>query len=394
MLRFRSGLSALEWMVLIVVVGILLGILLSSLPETHITVRNVRCSVNVKNLALATIQYENTKGNCPGYVMDYGTWTAGDAPEDPTDPDADTTTLVSHRKIGSWAVALFPWLDHQALYEHWTDQRYPIAFGGSERFPLSSGASGEGFSYFATIASPIFICPSSPLTSSTHGPNSYICNAGMYHRGPGGESSWQIRRNDGTEVTIDFLRSQSLANGVFNNQFSGIGAEGNPVPLGPKVTWDDLTDGKTNTVIFSENLQAIPWHRAGLIDAKDLTLPQNGEIRYEETCRFTQGFVWHYEDADLANGASAVKPVHCINGGLPNRDRFNLQMNSDNAADLARPSSTHPDGVNAGFADGANRFLSDTIDYRVYQALMTPQGHQSDSPVVSSLEEISEQLQY
>ena len=39
-----------------------------------------------------------------------------------------------------------------------------------------------------------------------------------------------------------------------------------------------------------------------------------------------------------------------------------------------RPASFHPGGVNVMFCDGHVRFLSDTIAYGVYQALMTPRG--------------------
>ncbi|MGI9469418.1 MAG: DUF1559 domain-containing protein, partial [Rubripirellula sp.] len=49
-------------------------------------------------------------------------------------------------------------------------------------------------------------------------------------------------------------------------------------------------------------------------------------------------------------------------------------------SDLARPSSAHRTGVNAAFADGSTRFIDENIDYRVYQALMTPSGKTSSVP--------------
>jgi len=55
-------------------------------------------------------------------------------------------------------------------------------------------------------------------------------------------------------------------------------------------------------------------------------------------------------------------------------------MSAGNAADLARPSSAHVDGVNVSMADGGSRFIADSIDYRVYQALLTPRGKSSDVP--------------
>ena len=40
----------------------------------------------------------------------------------------------------------------------------------------------------------------------------------------------------------------------------------------------------------------------------------------------------------------------------------------------------HPGGVNIALADGAIRFLSDSIDYRVYQSLLAPNDAQGDAP--------------
>ena len=56
-------------------------------------------------------------------------------------------------------------------------------------------------------------------------------------------------------------------------------------------------------------------------------------------------------------------------------------MQSTNFTDLARPSSLHVSGVNMAMADGSVHFIVDTIDYRIYQAFMTPSGRSSDVPM-------------
>lgn len=378
--RSRHGFTRVELFVVIVVIGILLGLLLPELERSHGVPRRIQCMSQLKQLGLAAIQYENAKGELPGFVMDFGTWHAGENPVDPSDLDADTGSMMSHRKIGTWAVALLPYLDGQPTYEHWTHDRYPIVLGGSENNPLSSGAGGRGFLSFAAPNLYIMQCPADPMDDGSHGRNSYICNAGMYSRGPTGEGSWAIVRDDATTTTIDFARSMSLANGVFNNQFAGLGDDNQPAALGPRVTLNDFTDGMGMTMLFSESLQAMPWHRAGFIDATDLVLTDNAEVRFVESSRYTQGMVWHYEDAELSDGAAPVKPVHRINGTTGGVDLFSLQMNEQNAAALARPSSAHVEGVNVAMADGGTRFIYDSIDYRVYQALLTPCGKQSDIP--------------
>jgi hypothetical protein len=153
------------------------------------------------------------------------------------------------------------------------------------------------------------------------------------------------------------------------------------------VTLSDFKDGQGNTILFSENVQAMPWHIAGFIDATDLVPAMAGqEVAYPQSSRYSQGLVWHYEDPTCPAGAGmdcqAVYVKHLINGrgNATNEDIFVEEMNATNCIDLARPSSAHVDGVNCGMADGATRFVTDSIDYRVYQALLTPRGKSSSVP--------------
>ena len=101
-----------------------------------------------------------------------------------------------------------------------------------------------------------------------------------------------------------------------------------------------------------------------------------GEVLYPFGSHFVHGMVWHRFDASGAAGATAAPDLYKINGGR----RFVDRMSPGNMHILARPSSAHSGGVNGGFADGSTRFISDEIDYRVYQALLTPKGKASDVP--------------
>ena len=48
-----------------------------------------------------------------------------------------------------------------------------------------------------------------------------------------------------------------------------------------------------------------------------------------------------------------------------------MDLTTANSSSLARPSSAHVDGVNC-VGDGATRFVVQSIDSRVLQAMMTP----------------------
>ncbi len=376
-MRYRSGLTWLEVLVVIGIIGILMGLLIPAVNRSHTPARGRLCATNLKNFALAATQHDHAKQHLPGFMNDYGTF-VGEV--EPSRTDLESENLATHRKIGSWAITILPWLDAQPTYEVWTEDRYSVvAFGTSLK-----DVSPEGYLSNAAPNLAIFQCPSNPNGDDEFGRNSYICNSGMYHRGPVGEDEWTISRFNGETVVMNLERSMSVANGAFNNQVACVDASGNPVPVGPKVTLEDFKDGQGNTILFSENVQAMPWHRIGFAIATDLVVNDPSDpIRYPEAARYVHGMVWHYEDDKQLGGTAKVNPVHLINGNLTGKSDgsiFTVTMTPENAADLARPSSAHVDGVNAGMADGSTRFIPDSIDYRVYQALLTPRGKNSDVP--------------
>ena len=170
-------------------------------------------------------------------------------------------------------------------------------------------------------------------------------------------------------------------------------------------------------MIVSENVQALPWHRAGFATDRILvSLSNSGGASFLQTARYTNGMVWHYEDlkygdsrfnphwnrsalftANRKDQDPAKPPIrptmpvpplgvansfHKINGGgaTVSDSIFNKTLDPYNMHDLARPSSAHVDGVNCGFGDGATRFVVKSINYRVYQAMMTPHGKASLVP--------------
>lgn len=389
MKRTQSAFTLVELLVVITIIAILAGLLLPAVNAARETARRTQCQTQIRNLALAAIQHENSKDELPGFVQNFGIFQGG---ADPTDPGNYAGSVPRHIKIGTWAVALLPWLDAQPTYEHWTQDRYPVINDGAGDTENTTGISGVNFHELAAPNLAILQCPSNPVSEGSHGLNSYISNNGVAHS---------------ASVTIGWVPSQDRANGAFNCKYYADGTMPvqNTAFQGPSVRLDDFKDGQGNTLLFSENVQAFPWHRAGLIDGADLESTTDDDVLFDlasenaESARYIHGAVWHYEDSDSANAAfstlwnqngtgTAVAPIavnsfHLINGGgtSVSDDIFTRTIGSlADARDLARPSSAHVDGVNAGMADGGTRFIQQSIDYRVYQALMTPRGKSSNVP--------------
>lgn len=418
MKRKPVGFTLVELLVVIAIISILMGLLIPAVNAARETARQMECGTQVKNLALAAMQHENTKGYMPGWADKYGFFPGG---VDRSDLNNHAGTVPPHVKVGGFGISILPWLDAQPTYEHWTDDSYPLLHdndpNATYNATIAVGASGAGAGYH-TLATPNltnFICPSNPVTDAENGRNSYIINAGMCaYRTPACRTA-----TGGTGAfTATYTQAQAKNNGVGKLLYGLANRPTAPATHepGPKIKLDDIKDGKTNTVIYSENVQALPWYFAGFLNGPNLlptdpAFPQDLDftaanasgvadplgIGTFNASQFAAGMVWHYEDPDAAtlNGAAPTYnspsgenvgldsfKLHRINGGGNNvsQDIFTLQMSMANCPDLARPSSAHVDGVNMGFADGANRYISSGIDYRVYQAMMTPRGKSSDVP--------------
>ena len=366
-----------------------------TIPRERVNTRANQCAARLKYLSLATIQHDFTRNYLPGYVQDFGTYAAdGSDRSDPTN-----NGVPRHKKLGTWAVAVLPWLDAQPTYEHWTQDRYPIIVADPAKPPnmgSTSGSAGDGFHSLAAPNLAIFQCPSNPVTRGNFGRNSMVYNNGL------------ARPPNQPPLGVSHNINDGVGNSKYNvtkiNPATGEGAHSSE---GPNIGLDDFTDGKKCTILFSENIQALPWHRAGLINSADLIMETthqkdvkfNLNMPQAFAAQYTQGMVWHYEDAEAANpklarqwnklgGTTAVRPkdvapIHRINGcsDQNRKSLFNLRIiDLASAADLARPSSAHATGVNAAFADGSTRFINENINYRVYQALMTPCGKTSSVP--------------
>ncbi|EMB18259.1 DUF1559 domain-containing protein [Rhodopirellula europaea] len=378
----RSGLTLLDVVVVLFCIGIVMALLIPAVSTPRIYARMNQCRTKIKNLSLAAIQYENTKGEMPGWVMEFGHF--GWDPETETvlsplrDPTAEwhegsSQNLAPHRKIGTWAVALLPWLDAQPTYEHWTEDRYPIL---TRAEGSTTGFSGQGFHPLAAPNLAIMQCPTDPTQSEDDGRNSYVANAGVFFP-PRDMIAGQhaIFHPGGTTKTVTFAESMSNEFGVFGNQVSArleSSAEDEHVPIAKPIRLDDFRDGAGNTVLFSESLHALSWHRSGFVNDEDLIFENHpDEVLYPTLSRFTNAMVWH--GVDWSNDKQP-RDIHRINGERALTET--MQMSRTNAADLARPSSAHAEGVNVSMADGGTRFISETIDMRVWQALMTPRGRE------------------
>jgi prepilin-type N-terminal cleavage/methylation domain-containing protein/prepilin-type processing-associated H-X9-DG protein len=373
--RSRSGFTLVELLVVIAIIGILVGLAVPAVQRAREAARRAQCGNNLRQLAVAAIETEQTKNRLPGYIEFFGVFPGG------VDPRTPGGNIPAHAKIGTWAVAILPNLDQQSVFEAWSEDRYPL-------IGVSPNVTSDGYAELSIPNLAVFQCPSDSFNEEKEdfGRNSYISSVGTVEI-PGASGvglPWGSPAPDfGTAVNnancvinqaISLTQLSELPNFGYDPSAWGIVSSG-------KMSLDDIKDPKQATAMFSESLQAMPWYKLTLSNTNaPLTAIDNyftsGE--YAAT-RFLHGMAFHYAstygNVQTATGCNPVLPIMQING-----ERYDAQMTPSNFALVARPSASHDQGVNMAFADGSFRFVTENLDYEVYQSYLTPRNKSSNMP--------------
>lgn len=334
----RRGFTLVELLIVIAIIGTLVGLLLPAINSARESARQADCLNNLKNLGAATVSYTTQKnGAFPGYMQVQKL--------SPTLPDQYTggSNATSASDLGiSWAAKLLPQLDMQGLWDQML--------------------STPGFNYANPPRQSIFVCPSDVGTNVQLARLSYVANTGYFDRDP----DEVINPNSGYD-------SDTKANGLFHDL--------RPGRKGPTVR--QIKDGANTTMLISENIhkdeEAFGLSSSGGAGGGSLPntwlgpiFPPNGtNANYEQTF----GMVWVYASSSPNNPAEAglQAPI--------NRDPVSPQSYAgyNPPQSYARPASEHNAVFNVVFAGGNGKAVSQDIEYRVYQQLMTPDGAKADA---------------
>ncbi len=340
------GFTLVELLVVIAIIGVLVALLLPAVQAARESARKMQCNTQLRELGQATLTYESSKKRLPGW-QEIVARNSG-APIGATGPN----------KIAGWPVLLMPYIDQNALYDLWDDQTV-----------TASDPSLTG-----TI--PIFNCPSRQTQYQQGNYTSYVANAG-FSVSPGGTAIPK-------DATATYWNKFTKHNGAFVDRVP-YNTGGNDGTLGParlnQVTSTDIDDGLSNTLLFAENLMGGRWNVAN-----------TAGYGTQQQCELT--FHWFFaSEANVCTppaGTPTPNAAWKINSDAPGASRPYADVAQALATTggftlgewqaAARPSAWHSGGVNVVFADKHTVFLSEQIDYDVYQQLMTTYGKKSEMP--------------
>ena len=333
--RTRLGFTLIELLVVIAIIAVLIALLLPAVQAAREAARRSQCVNNLKQLGLAIMNYESTNGAIP--------------PTATTNPSGTPSQPTNN--FGMKARVL-PFLEQAAM------------FNALNMSVIAEAATGQNDTIVCTQLNS-FLCPSDgnvPVGTYTFkngitgarqvGYGSYANNIGTVFTNNGG-------KHDGPAYHM------------------GTPAQGGTVTL------SSITDGTSNTAIFSE------WVRG-----KNATMTSGTSQVYVASMPFptTNSYVYPLTYSNACKGSTTIYPAYdhkgqkwlnqaCGEGGCyssimtPNLKACLWSGLAPQAGKtLTGVSSNHSGGVNVGLLDGSVRFVKDSISQQTWWAIATMAG--------------------
>jgi prepilin-type processing-associated H-X9-DG protein len=256
-------------------------------------------------------------------------------------PSANQAAFVNDRARSrvSWATRILAQMERQDIWDRIVD------------------AAASPTAEQPVVPIEVFVCPTD--TDVTSAPE----NAGLTYVANSGAWDWEqgaTTFDDGDYLGPTFLtpnrpnQGDTKDNGLFHNLTLG----------NITVRMSNIKDGAGMTLMLSENV-----HKDNLYSWFGVMSDQGGEQQF--------GMVWVVGDDANPPGTSPNMTT--------DQSRISQAANATSFRDdvpfFCRPASNHPGGVvNVVYADGHGGVLQPSIDYIVYQQLMTPNGAKSVDP--------------
>jgi prepilin-type N-terminal cleavage/methylation domain-containing protein len=315
----RRGLTLIEMMTAIGVIGIVLALILPAIAAARDNSRRSRCMNNLKQLGLGMYNYHSSKATLPiGRMGRYG----------PGYPSVGDPTGANNRR--TWAFSLLPYFEASPLYNQ-------INFNHSFKHVANLTA--------CTVTVMVYTCPADngaklvdPGLPSARVKGNYVVNWGNTHY------------------------DQATASDPFNGPLGAATFGGAPFGLDVAIPFSAITDGLANTLLMSEVVS--PDAKAGVSDRR-------GDL-YNDDPNATMFMAYSPPNSTTPDQMPMIKgSPDCVYPWGSNPP-CNTSSPAFNAA-----RSQHAGGVYVLMADGAVKFVKDSVALPVWRDISTSQGAES-----------------
>ena len=338
--RFRirtAAFTLVELLVVIAIIGMLVALLLPAVNAARESARTAQCKNNMRQTFLAAMSYStNHHEQIPGY----GRFVQVDGNGRPVS-GRDISHAMYCAPGQSWVVTLLPYFEQTNLADRWLE-------GVSWRHPANEA--------IGSLPLAVVSCPSDE--SARDGGLSFVINSGYTDMGiikaygnavanGGNPKESEMHSHNMLQFDWNGDGSVSMIDGAITRDtgmsWVHVGNQNFSQRLG------QIYDGSTNTILFSENINAGAGRNWG-----------NPSIK---NCAFVLPVYRSRASGDNFNNPPAPEGLT----GLPNRER-------DYGEGTPFPSSHHRGTINVAMADGALRSIQEDIEPAVYRAMLTPAG--------------------
>jgi prepilin-type N-terminal cleavage/methylation domain-containing protein/prepilin-type processing-associated H-X9-DG protein len=327
--------TLIELLVVIAIIAILIGLLVPAVQKVREAAARSQCQNNLKQLALACINYAGTYKELPPGGLVGWSGTAGIAMTPNTGGSGDWA-----QDRGSWLVHSLPFMEQTPLYTR------IIQVGGK----LDGSHAGSPMAAYFNVAGnpvtpPYMRCPSDDGTSTLPFASNYVGSLGPQCAAGGcGDDRFQQYCNQPLPAGWGYSASPDHGNDWTPNGIRGLFNR-----LGARMKYPAAArDGTSNTILIGENLvltsdhlwqgQGMWWHYNGGNSHSSTIVPINWTINEDGTAGYVCG----------GPGTEYSRRNWNVSWGFRSR---------------------HAGGTNFAFADGSVQFLSEAIDHRTYNLL-------------------------
>lgn len=345
-----TGFTLVELLVVIAIIGALVGLLLPAVQAAREAARRMSCSNNFKQIGLGIHNYHSAYNAMPKH---------GTGPKNENRTNAwHTETTYQHERLGA-LVGLLPFIEQQAIWERISN---PLVING-ESFPVYGTVPWNELwnntvytnayePWFTEL--PSFRCPSDPGVGLPAGgrTNFAVCygdSTDVMERGP---------YTNANETARDDARFHNAARGSFAIHY--------------QYKFRDFLDGLSNTVCMGEINTDLgdgdittKTHTAGTVGENPTSCqPQIDpeRPRFWTDSAATGGF--YRENWGRGYSWAASEPgLTQFNTILPPNREVCARVGGNTAWDgVWTASSRHQGGVHVLMADGAVKFITDSIE--------------------------------
>ena len=312
----REAFTLVELLVVIAIIGVLVALLLPAVQAARESARRTQCINNLKQLALAMLNYEDTYRTLPGGVGRWGCcW-------------------------GTWQVRVLPYLEQKALFDLY------VNLDGNDNTGPRYGA-GQNVQQVTSKRIKALTCPSDvpnapigtpPITSHNYGVN--YGNTSFFHLPLNGIPFQGAPFNAYNDSPGDDGPSSASQVPTFTRVY------GRPVRLA------EITDGLSNTLLAAEVVQG------------------RGNALH--------GFSWWGGASGFVTFLSPnSSSPDVLVGGICNADPRNppcTTTGTNTRPRMAGARSRHPNGIQVAYCDGHCGFVPNNVSFVTWNALGTSQG--------------------